>query len=263
MRLIIFIAFLTSLISCRVNRSFLPGQEGMETVYKEKQWKAGLDMVAGNGVLAHGSVNYSPVKNLGILFDSRLGSNSQSHTLAAGFYKGSYSNEIIKDFNDKDIDITTGKHWDVYGGANYLNTQNSFVTLGFNDGIFNVNVPTEIFEISWVGMRYFAQAGMHIKSHHIGIDAVLRQSWLQANKVNIYGLSSLSNLTPEEDLRSKNPRRYTEIGFKMNFGKHYTPFYCGFTTRLGKDTKFTNAIYAHSLIFIGANLRIASLLKKS
>lgn len=222
--LILYLLYIVTFFSCRVDRSFLPGQEGMETVEKEKQLKAGLDVAAGSGVMGHGFANYSPLKNTGIMIDTRWSPNSQVHSLALGYYKSRYKEEVVQDRLNRDVLIQTGKHWDVYGGATYLNTENSFIQALVGDRIFSVPPTTELFEISWEGFRYFLQGGFHVKSQRVGIDAVLRQSWLQARSVDIYGLNPRSELTPEEDLQSKNPRRYTEIGFKMNFGLHNTPF---------------------------------------
>ncbi len=262
MRFFVTLIVVTTLFSCRVDRAFLPGQEGMETVHQAQQVKAGLDMTAGNGLLMHGSINYSPLKNIGVLYDTRLAPNSQSHTVAAGYYKAKYKVETLQDSNEKDVNVITGIHWDVYGGASYLNTHNSIVNLGFNTDFFTGNTRQSFYELSWQGMRYFAQGGVHIKSAHVGIDAIIRQSWLEARQVGVYGLNPAEGMTPEKDLADKNPRPYTEIGFKMNFGNFSTPFYCGFVTRLGADTAWTKTAYAHSIVFLGVNLEIAKLFKK-
>ncbi len=262
MRFLILLFVVLSVASCRVDRAFLPGQEGMESVYEAKQVRGGMGVTAGNGILAHANINYSPLSNVGLFYDTRLAPNSQVHSIAAGYYKATYKNETTENFSGEKINVTTGMHWDFYGGASYLNTKNSLIFTESNFNPMTGIVSQPFYELSWQGMRYFAQGGIHIKAMHVGIDAILRQSWVEARNVSVFGLDPRIGINPEGDLKSRNPRTYTEIGFKMNFGSFNTPFYCGFVTRLGADTKFTKSAYAHSIVFLGANLDVAKFFTK-
>lgn len=256
-----YITILISMASCTVNSAYTLGQEGLETVHKPKQITAEIDYFGSRGTGAvHANISYSPIKNVAILYDLKTSGSTQHmyNTLALGLYTSRYKPYLLKNYvaNKKSIDI--GRHFDLYAGMSYGITKRSMIPeesffLNFND----------TYELNLRAKRYFVQGGAHIKTKDLGFDFVIRKLWLDVDKIELFGLSPDTNINPEEDFKNSSILSYIEIGMKMNFVGNYKPIYIGFIRRIGNQTPFTLGAFASSTVFIGANLDIHLLFKKS
>jgi hypothetical protein len=262
---ILFLAFIAvvSHYSCNVNRAYLNGQEGLETVYAKEQWTAQVDyFVSGGTAGLHVDGSYSPLNRVAVLYDGKMiGSQLHQHSLAAGFYLSDYTPfELSRPSVSKEF-IDIGRHLDFYAGVTRNFAQNVIIELPplFSGGF----TPTQqFFEVNYTGNRYFVQAGGHVKSKYLAFDATLRRIWIDPNKIETFGVGPTIEIDPVNDFAEKGYRAYTEFAFKMNFGGHYKPFYLGFSSRFGEETNFTNYVFSPQIVFLGANVNLYHLFTK-
>jgi hypothetical protein len=265
----ILLSILTVIIfnsSCNVNRAYVNGQEGLETVYAKDQWIAQADFFGSGGTSGlHADAGYSPIKNIAVLYDTKMiGTQLQQHSLAAGVYLSDYTKfELSRPSVSKEF-IDIGRHLDFYAGATYNFANNIFIELPFFSGGFpgTISPTQQFFEINYTGKRYFVQAGGHVKSKYLAFDATLRRLWLDPSQIETFGVGPNIDIDPVGDFAEKGFIGYTEFAFKMNFGGHYKPFYIGFSSRFGKETNFTNYILSPQIVFFGANVNLYHLFTK-
>ncbi|MBK9734472.1 MAG: hypothetical protein IPO92_05675 [Saprospiraceae bacterium] len=250
---------LCSSISCKIQKAYTNGQEGLETVHQKGQIRANADYFKfdeSKGL--HASINYSPIKNVGIFYDLKSAFiQHQYHTLALGYYLSNYKKlELIyPSISKPSIDI--GRHFDFYGGMSYGYTKNSTISY-YDRNTFRNNQ----YELNYFGKRYFVQLGGHLKAEYIAFDFVWRQIWLDPDKIEIYGLGSNTGIDPVSSFSNSGYRSYSEISLKMNLFGHYKPFYVGMTTRFGNETQFTGSAFSSAMVFIGANMDIYHIFTK-
>lgn len=247
---------------CTINRAYTNGQEGLETVYEKGQISAEIDIFGadGSGGL-HGSVSYSPIKHLAVLYDHKSALlQHQYHSFAIGGYVSKYEKyEIIHPSISKpNIDI--GRHLDFYTGMTYGYSNNSTIVISRDFSFFPVT--TERFEISYAGKRFFTQIGGHVKAKFLSFDVALRRSWLDPDKIEIFGLGPGTDIDAVGSFTNPGYRAYTEFGLKMNFMGIYKPFYMGFSVRYGDETKFTSSVFSSRVVFVGVNKDIYHIFTK-
>lgn len=252
--------------SCNVNRAYINGQEGLETVYAKDQWIAQADYFkSGSTSSLHVDASYSPLKRLAFLYDGKMmGTRLHQHSLAAGFYLSDYSPyELTHPSVSKEF-IDIGRHLDFYIGATRSYANNVIIELQpFSSGFPGSITPNQqFFEINYTGNRYFVQAGGHVKSKYLAFDATLRRLWLDPSKIETFGVGPTVEIDPVNDFADKGYRAYTEFAFKMNFGGHYKPFYIGFSSRFGEETNFTRYVFSPQIVFVGANINLYHLFTK-
>lgn len=246
-----FVVFLNA--GCKINKAYTNGQEGLDTVYEKGQLTGAVDIFGadGSGGL-HGSVNYSPIKNIALLYDHKSALlQHQYHSLAIGGYWSQYEKYDLIQASVSKPSIDIGRHLDFYTGMTYGYSKNSTITLNTN---FNTFPPTTYdYELSYWGKRFFAQVGGHVKAKYLGFDIVFRRSWLDPDKIEIFGLGPGNNIDAVGSFTNPGYRAYTEFGLKMNFMGSYKPFYIGFSVRYGDETEFTSSAFASRVIFCGVN----------
>ncbi len=246
--------------NCKVNRAYTNGQEGLETVYKPKQIKAEIDHFGSPGTGGiHGDVSYSPLKNVAVLYDIKTGGTQHMYnTLALGFYKAYYKPYQLRKHVASQPTIDIGRHFDLYGGMSYGYTKGSIIPE--SQFFFGLN---ETYELNFWTKRYFLQGGAHFKGKYLGFDFVLRKLWLDVDKIELFGLLPDSDISPEDDFRNSSILPYTEFCFKINFVEYYKPIYMGFSRRFGDETNFTAGAFSGTTVFLGANLDIHLLFRRS
>jgi hypothetical protein len=251
---------LAYLSSCTINRAYTNGQEGLETVYKPKQIRAEVDYFGGPGIGAfHADVSYSPINKVAILYDVKsAGVKHMYHTLAVGLYTSNYKPYVLKQYVGNKTTIDIGRHFDLYGGMSYGFAKQVIIPEGNSFTNFN-----DTYELNFYAKRYFIQGGAHFKSKDLGFDFVFRRLWVDVDKIELFGLLPDSNINPENDFRNSSILPYIEFGMKVNFVGNYKPLYIGFNKRFGDNTPFTASAFASSTAFIGANIDIHLLFKKS
>lgn len=255
-----FIFAILLLVNCSSPKSIYgPGLEGMETVYEPKQFVAVGDLYGSNGGF-NGSVVYSPINRIGLLYDTKINFfKQQTHTAAIGIYFKDYEKVdfITKEGKTQTLDI--GRHIDLYTGASYCYTNDATISV---NTFFTFPSVANDFMARWEGKRYFVNLGGHVKSKHVGFDLIFRQLWLETNKLSIIGLRPEFGLDPYGDFANNNIKRYNELAFKINFGGLSKPFFMGFCTLWGQHTAFTGFAFSNAYIFIGANQNIVQLFQK-
>lgn len=251
----------TIITSCKVNRAYTNGQEGLETVYKPKQIIAEIDYFGSPGTGAiHADISYSPIKNVALLYDLKTSGSNQHmyNTLAIGLYSSRYRQYSLKQYVANKTTIDIGRHFDFYAGMSYGTTRESIIP---EEAFFFNFIDT--YELNLSTKRYFIQGGAHFKTKDLGFDFVLRRLWLDIDKIELFGLLPDSNVKPEEDFKDSNILSYIEYSMKVNFVGNYKPIYMGFTKRFGKETAFTNGAFSSTTAFVGVNLDINLLFRKS
>lgn len=252
--------------SCNVNKAYLNGQEGLETVHAKDQWMAQADLFGSGGTSGlHIDGSYSPLNRIAVLYDGKMiGSQLHQHSLAAGIYFSDYTAyELSRPSVSKEF-IDIGRHLDFYVGATRNFAQNVIIELPFFSGGFPGSAfPTQqFFEVNYTGNRYFVQAGGHVKSKYLAFDATFRRLWIDPSKIETFGVGPTVEIDPVNDFAEKGYRAYTEFSFKMNFGGHYKPFYLGFSSRFGEETNFTSYVFSPQIVFLGANINLYHLFTK-
>jgi len=256
-----YITILFSMASCTVNSAYTLGQEGLETVHKPKQITAEIDYFGSRGTGAvHANISYSPIKNVAILYDLKTSGSTQHlyNTIGVGLYTSRYKPYALKKYVANKTTIDIGRHFDLYAGMSYGITKRSIIPE--ESFFFNFN---DTYELNLRAKRYFVQGGAHFKSKDLGFDFVMRRLWLDVDKIELFGLSPDTNINPEEDFRNSSILSNIEIGMKINFVGYYKPIYIGLIRRFGDQTPFTLGAFSSSTVFIGANLDIHLLFKKS
>jgi hypothetical protein len=266
MKLLKYIYFLSIAVTfntgCKVNRAYTNGQEGLETVYEKGQVMGNADIFGADGSGGmHVSINYSPMKNLAVLYDHKSALfQHQHHTFAIGGFLADYKKYQLIHPSVSKTSIDIGRHLDFYTGMSYGYSKNSFIPLGTN---FNVFPPiTYDYEVSYWGKRYFAQVGGHVKAKYLGFDVTLRQLWLDPDRIEVFGLGPENNIDVLSSFTNPGYRSYTEFALKMNFMGMYKPFYIGFSLRYGKETEFTQSAFSSRVIFCGVNKDIYHIFTK-
>lgn len=119
--------------SCNVNKAYLNGQEGLETVHAKDQWMAQADLFGSGGTSGlHVDGSYSPLNRVAVLYDGKIiGSQLHQHSIAAGVYFSDYTSyELSRPSVSKEF-IDIGRHLDFYAGATRNFANNVIVDLPF------------------------------------------------------------------------------------------------------------------------------------
>ena len=248
---------------CKLNRAYTNGQEGLETTYKAKQVTAQVDVFdAGMATGMHASINYSPLNKLGVFYDLKAAYfQHQYHTIGIGYYLSNYKKYELTVPKLSITNIEIGRHLDFYGGMSYGFTKDANVPLAPDYTSFPI--INYSYDLNYFGRRYFLQMGGHVKSKFISFDGILRQVWLDPDKIEIYGLGPDNHFDPADDFLPNGRRSYTEFAFKMNFISYFKPFYLGFVMRSGKDGNFTTGAFSPSIVFLGINTDIYHFFSKN
>ncbi|MBK8624455.1 MAG: hypothetical protein IPN86_02395 [Saprospiraceae bacterium] len=247
---------------CKINKAYTNGQEGLETVYEKGQLNGEVDIFGADGAGGlHASANYSPIKNLAILYDHKSALlQHQYHTLAIGGYWSDYKKLDLVQASVSKPTIDIGRHLDFYTGMSYGYTKNSLIYVSTNTNVFPPLVYD--YELTYHGKRYFAQLGGHVKAKYLGFDIVYRRVWLDPDKIEIFGLGPDNEIDALGSFTNPGYRPYSEFSLKMNFVGTYKPFYLGFSVRYGDDTQFTQSAFSSRVIFCGVNKEIYHLFTK-
>ncbi len=193
-------AFLLILLFCTSCGSgyYSPINEVMHSTSEKGELVASLNFNHSDNSKIQSSLSYSPIKNVGLVYNNMTASTLKSN----GFALGLYSNNVAHNTDNKVF-------WDIYVGTVFGKSNNFLINYTNNFGQLRYEVQGDF-------KKYFMQAGWHSSFKRSRFDLVVNYSLLDFSKITVLG-----EVFPFDEgklLGEKDPYSLIQLSPKISFG---------------------------------------------